>query len=347
MRVPAWIPAARRVHPEAVYYMYFGHHRGKYIRMAWARRIEGPWTLHRMGPDVPPGERGVLDLGDRDVPIGNGIVLTQKRRAVISAPEVLVDDEERRIVLYVQAHKNIEVDGTRVKTPGGLVATSPYGLDFNPGAHTGYGIEPVILGPDYVSTFVFDDELYGVGNGGVIYRAPSAAAPWTPPPGWDFTRNLWQRVGYQGLQAVLSRNLDGVEKSVLRIRHADVVERQEGGRPVLWIFYTFRGLYEVEGEIVPEQVLFSRLHPSPTKSDWSMSWPPEQVLWAQPGWECGEFEPKPSRRGAARDDVNEIRDPHVFVDDAGEIYLFYCGCGEDGIGVAELEPQTDGIREAR
>jgi len=193
MRVPAWIPASRRVHPEAVYYMYFGHHRGKYIRMAWARRIEGPWTLHRMGPDVRPGERGVLDLGNRDVSIGNGIVLTQERRAVISSPEVSVDDEGRRIVLYIQAGTNIEVDGAPATTTGGLVATSPYGLDFNPGAHTGYGIEPVILGPDYVSTFIFDGELYGVGNGGTIYQAPSAAAPWTPPPGWDFTTESMAR----------------------------------------------------------------------------------------------------------------------------------------------------------
>ena len=50
VRVPDWLPE-----PLGAYYLYFAHHKGKYIRMAYADDLEGPWTTY--GP-------GVLDLQD-------------------------------------------------------------------------------------------------------------------------------------------------------------------------------------------------------------------------------------------------------------------------------------------
>ena len=50
IRAPAWIP-----NPLGKYYLYFAHHQGKYIRLAFADELEGPWRLH--GP-------GALDLAD-------------------------------------------------------------------------------------------------------------------------------------------------------------------------------------------------------------------------------------------------------------------------------------------
>ena len=44
IRIPDWIPANRRANPNAQYYLYFGHHSGDYIRMAWSSNIEGPYT---------------------------------------------------------------------------------------------------------------------------------------------------------------------------------------------------------------------------------------------------------------------------------------------------------------
>ena len=34
IRIPDWIPPANHADPTAVYYLYFAHHSGKYIRMA-------------------------------------------------------------------------------------------------------------------------------------------------------------------------------------------------------------------------------------------------------------------------------------------------------------------------
>src|SRR5436190_17801802 len=44
IRVPDWVEK-----PLGKYYLYFAHHRGKYIRLAYADRLQGPWTIHKPG----------------------------------------------------------------------------------------------------------------------------------------------------------------------------------------------------------------------------------------------------------------------------------------------------------
>ena len=60
IRVPDWIPAAERVHPSAKYYLYFGHHIGQDICMAWSDSLTGRWSLFNSGdaPDRAWGRRG-------------------------------------------------------------------------------------------------------------------------------------------------------------------------------------------------------------------------------------------------------------------------------------------------
>ena len=50
IKVPSWIQ-----NPLGKYYMYFSHHRGGYIRMAYADNVTGPYTIYAPG---------VLDLAD-------------------------------------------------------------------------------------------------------------------------------------------------------------------------------------------------------------------------------------------------------------------------------------------
>jgi hypothetical protein len=40
IRAPSWIRK-----PLGKYYMYFAHHKGNHIRMAFANKPEGPWTV--------------------------------------------------------------------------------------------------------------------------------------------------------------------------------------------------------------------------------------------------------------------------------------------------------------
>ena len=60
IRVPDWADGLGR------YHLYFAHHRGDGIRLAYADRVEGPWTIHAPGAltladslfpvEIPPGD---------------------------------------------------------------------------------------------------------------------------------------------------------------------------------------------------------------------------------------------------------------------------------------------------
>jgi hypothetical protein len=49
IRVPSWV-----AHPLGKYYLYFAHHEGKYLRIAYADRVEGPfrYSIRHVGLDV-------------------------------------------------------------------------------------------------------------------------------------------------------------------------------------------------------------------------------------------------------------------------------------------------------
>ena len=44
IKVPDWIE-----NPLGKYYLYFAHHKGKQIRLAYSDNIEGPFTIHNVG----------------------------------------------------------------------------------------------------------------------------------------------------------------------------------------------------------------------------------------------------------------------------------------------------------
>ena len=74
IRVPEWVRD-----PLGRYYLYFAHHQGTFIRMAYADDVRGPWTVYRPG---------VLDLEQTGC------------QHHIASPDVHVLDEHRRILLY-------------------------------------------------------------------------------------------------------------------------------------------------------------------------------------------------------------------------------------------------------
>ena len=48
LRVPAWAPGPRL----GLYYLYFAHHTGSHIRLAYADTPEGPWEVYNPGSGV-------------------------------------------------------------------------------------------------------------------------------------------------------------------------------------------------------------------------------------------------------------------------------------------------------
>ena len=116
------------------YYLYFAHHRGSHIRLAYANNPRGPWKLH-------PG--GVLDL----------CTLPQCRDHIAS-PEVVIDPESGEIRMYFHG---FDAQGRGQAT---FFARSDDGLHFT--------AAPQPIAPFYLRVVFWRDIWIGMSKGGVI-----------------------------------------------------------------------------------------------------------------------------------------------------------------------------------
>lgn len=132
IRVPEWVSS-----PLGRYYLYFAHHNGSSIRLAYADRLEGPWKLH--GP-------GALQL--KEVPAARGH---------IASPDVHVDVQRKQIRMYF--HAPLAKGGGQMS----FVATSSDGLNFTPSDE--------VLGIFYFRVIPYGDHWYAMAKGGEVYRS--------------------------------------------------------------------------------------------------------------------------------------------------------------------------------
>lgn len=135
VRVPEWVDD-----PLGVYYLYFAHHRGTYIRMAYADNLEGPWAMY--GP-------GVLDLED-------SFFGSPEFSSHVASPDVHVDDDNRQIRMYYHGVVERGVQRSRV-------ALSEDGIDFE--------AREELLGNSYIRVFQYGGYHYAIGMPGVLYRS--------------------------------------------------------------------------------------------------------------------------------------------------------------------------------
>src|SRR5258708_17631592 len=132
-RVPDWVR-----NPLGRYYLYFAHHDGHYIRLAYADKLEGPWRTH---------EAGVLSL-------------EQARFAGhVASPDIHVDQGDRRIRMYF--HGSEDPSGVPGADQYTRVAVSPDGL------HFAASIER--LRRPYFRVFAWGGYTYALGMPGVFY----------------------------------------------------------------------------------------------------------------------------------------------------------------------------------
>jgi hypothetical protein len=140
IRVPAWIK-----HPMGRYYLYFAHHDGKFIRLAYADSLHGPWTVH---------EPGTLQLEQA------GMFSSH-----IASPDVHIDEKHRLIRMYF--HGSREQAEENQKT---AVATSTDGLHF--GASGG------VIGEAYFRVFEYRGAYYAIDTHGDLNRSDQPDRGW-------------------------------------------------------------------------------------------------------------------------------------------------------------------------
>jgi len=314
IRVPDWIPLNERADVTAQYYLYFAHHSGDYIRMAWAANIEGPYTLYN--DFVTVGDRGVLDNNGSNIVLDNNIYIEENH---LASPDVLVDDVNQRIIMYFHSGSSYYVNNVEQNDQVTWVSTSPYGLEFY------NGIESVQLGSSYFRVFEYNGDLFAFDNGAKTNKALDSANPWAVPTGHDFTEQLWERASNN----VFADDIP-VPSADLRIRHTGV--HVVGGQ--LQTFYSRRGDFQ-------ERILLSTIDLTADWESWDPTYPPIEILAPNPGWEGGERTLDNSETSSGVD-LNQLRDPDVFQDNDGQLYVVYTGNGEGGLGIAKLyeTPET-------
>ena len=141
IRVPDWLP-----NPLGRYYLYFGHHHGLFIRLAYADRLEGPWQIYA------PGTLRVNETRCSDH---------------IASPDVHIDPETHRLRMYFhgpvrQAPENA-VPNPEAAGQYSFVAHSTDGIHFTAGTE--------ILGAPYFRVFQWQQATYALGMPGIFYRS--------------------------------------------------------------------------------------------------------------------------------------------------------------------------------
>ncbi len=134
IRVPDWIE-----NPLGNYYLYFAHHQGKYIRLAYSNNIQDSWKVY---------QSGTLKLNQ---------TVCQNH---IASPDVHVDDKTREIRMYFHG---VHPSYGQVT----FLATSKDGLNFTPSSS--------VLGPFYFRVFKYGGWYYAIAKnkniGGVLLRS--------------------------------------------------------------------------------------------------------------------------------------------------------------------------------
>ncbi len=160
IRVPDWVPD-----PPGRFYMYFGHHTGRFIRMALSDALTGPWRVR----DDPPLDVSETGFAQTEVTWTNAHGETIVEPAHIASPDVHVDDEAR---CFVMLFHGLHEDGRQTTR----VAVSEDGLSFSSAA------DARDLAPPYLRLCRVDERYLGIAWGGELFASKQPSGPFEKGP---------------------------------------------------------------------------------------------------------------------------------------------------------------------
>ena len=310
--VPSWVE-----NPLGKYYLYFAHHRGDSIRLAYADHIAGPWQVFEPGAlslqasGFPADSIPMLSLkeavnelwdtvsiylfrdsflglyqsmvSDQELRRARGLTAPRSVKAHIASPDIVIDRENKQLLMFFhgQRDSHSQISG---------VAMSTDGVNFKV-------LDNKIAGVS-LRSFEYQGDYYLLGAAGILYRSESLLGSYKPR----------------------RKSLFGSD-----VRHAAV--SVEGDKLTL--------VFSRAGD-TPERLLLSTIDLS--SRDWN-NWAPTQaveILRAEQGWEGADLPALKSLKGETTLRSNDLRDPDLFVDEDGQQYLLYVGGGEQAIGIVRL-----------
>lgn len=292
IRVPSWIE-----HPLGRYYMYFAHHMGMHIRMAYAEAITGPWHVYE--PGVLRVENTAFYRPQPDPPENLENFYTH-----VASPEVFVDDANKRLVLWFHgwwtegAMWPVGPAAAQAWARQHGYAQNTQSAESSDGLH--FAVKPSITKTSYLRVFQRDGSFFGMARLGLLLRSRD------PFGSFEVGHNVFRGGPYAG-----------------RVRHVAILPQGS----TLRVFFTAIG-------DAPERVMLSSVDISGDWQTWKASEPTE-LLRPAAEYECPDLPNEPSDAGDIKGPAQQLRDPAI-VQDSGKTYLFYSICGEQGIAAAEV-----------
>jgi hypothetical protein len=277
IRVPDWIEK-----PLGRYYLYFADHKGKYIRLAFADELTGPWQVHVPGslhledslfptePPAIPKDGGAAAIASSRASMPGKRThdfIVEATTTHIASPDVHVDAEKRQIVMYFHGLEAFAKQATRV-------ALSKNGINFT--------AKPEILGRTYFRVFQRPDAVYAMAMPGQFYRSKD---------------------GYSSFK-------EGPRLFNPDMRHAALLQCGDA----MHVFWTQVGH-------APESILLSSIDLSDDWNNWKVS-EPIVVLRPEFSWEGADAPNESSIRSTAYGHVNQLRDPAIYVEDENVYLLY-------------------------
>ena len=165
--MPNWVE-----NPLGRYYLYFADHKGRYIRLAYADELTGPWQIHDPGslqlershfptePIEPP--KDVNTTGQLDSMKLHHSAEYERSTPHIASPDVHVVEEQRQIYMYFHGLASYGIQRTRL-------ATSTDGISFR--------AEQPILCSAYLRVVPFQQSFLGMIMPGVLYELGNRRGP--------------------------------------------------------------------------------------------------------------------------------------------------------------------------
>jgi hypothetical protein len=291
VRVPEWVER-----PLGRYYMYFANHMGAFVRLAYADRVEGPWTIH--APGVLQASETAFFRPQPDPPETVEDFYTH-----VASPEIVVDAARKRLLMWVHGWWTAGERWPADPKAAAWAREKGYG-QFTQLAESADGVRFEVRAPitkiSYLRVFDHAGQWYGMARLGRLARSKD------PRTTFELGPNPFRGGRY-----------------AKRIRHVGLLRR--GNR--LHVFFTAIG-------DAPERVLMSAIDLAGDWTTWRASAPVE-VLRPETPYECRDLADAPSLAGDVEERVKQIRDPFVF-EENGRTYLFYSICGEQGIAAATI-----------
>jgi len=160
IEAPDWLPDKL-----GKYYLYFAHHKGKYIRLAYADDLEGPWKIYT------PGTLHIGDCICNNAPFASSesVRHTGKENegdqvTHVASPDVLADAAHKQLIMYF--HCPLEYNGK--KGQYSLRAVSTDGIHFK--------ADSTVLGDSYFRVFKWKDSYYSLARTGIVGRSKDGIA---------------------------------------------------------------------------------------------------------------------------------------------------------------------------